>query len=182
MRKIAVLFFAANAAVSQVPVSGQSVWTGSAGDARWSSVGNWQGGIAPVPTPLTSLTFGGSLTNAQNDFLSGSAFSNLTFAAGASPFTLSGNKVSLYGNLANSSSTQQRIGTDLIWTGKSRSLDTGAGGIVLDGFFSSGAADASFTKNGSGTLILNGGGQFHRGESDQHAERRHAGHCRRHGL
>ena len=140
--------------------TGQSVWTGSAANARWSSAGNWQGGAAPVPGMLTSLTFGGSVTNAQNDFMPGSAFSNLTFAAGASAFGLSGNALGLNGTLVNSSSVQQRIGTDLTWCGKNRSLDTGAGGIVLDGFLSSGATNACFTKNGAGTLTLNGGGNW----------------------
>ena len=139
---------------------GQSTWTGSASNARWSSAANWQGNVAPVPGTLTSLTFGGSVTNAQNDFLPGSAFSNLTFAAGASAFGLSGNAVSLYGTLVNSSSVQQRIGTDLSWFGKNRTLDTGAGGIVLDGFFSSGATNAYFAKNGAGVLTLNGGGNW----------------------
>ena len=132
--------------------TGQSVWTGSAGNARWSTAGNWQGSVAPVPGVLTSLTFGGSVTNAQNDFLVGAAFSNLTFAAGASSFGLSGNAVSLYGILTNGASVQQRIGTDLTWCGKNRSLDTGAGGIALDGYLTSGATNAYFTKSGTGTL------------------------------
>jgi autotransporter-associated beta strand protein len=140
--------------------SAQSVWTGGGGNARWSTADNWQGGVAPAPGPLTSLTFGGSVTDAQSDFLSGAAFSNLTFAAGAAPFTLSGNGFGLYGTLVNSSSVQQRIGNDLVWIGRNRTLDTGAGGIALDGFFSSGATNACFVKNGTGTLTLHGGGNF----------------------
>ena len=146
--------------LSVCAAQGQSVWTGSAGNARWSTAANWQGGVAPVPGVFTSLTFGGSMTNAQNDFLSGSAFSNVTFAAGASSFGLSGNAITLYGTLVNSSSVQQRIGADVAWVGKGRSLDTGAGGIVLDGFLSSGATNAYFVKSGTGTLTLNGGGSW----------------------
>lgn len=140
--------------------SAQSVWTGGGGNARWSTAGNWQGGVAPAPGPLTSLTFAGSVTDAQSDFLTGAAFSNVTFAAGASGFGLSGNGISLYGNLANSSSARQTIANDLLWTGSKRTLDTGAAGLTLDGYLTSGAADASFTKNGSGALTLSGGGTF----------------------
>lgn len=80
-----------------VAATGQSAWTGSAANARWSAAGRWQGGVAPMPGQLTSLTFSGSVTNAQNDFLSGASFLNLTCAVGASPFALSGNALSLYG-------------------------------------------------------------------------------------
>lgn len=140
--------------------SAQSVWTGGGADARWSTAGNWQDGIAPVPDMLTSLTFGGSVTDAQNDFLSGSAFSNLTFAAGASTFGLSGNGISLSGNLSNGSGVAQTIANDVVWAGSKRTLDTGPGGIVLNGYLSVGAANASFYKSGSGVLTLGGGGNF----------------------
>ena len=155
-----VLFLAAALLLAGSAARAQSVWTGGGADPRWSAAANWQGGTAPVPSPLTSLTFGGSVSNAQSDFLTGSAFSNLTFAAGAAPFTLSGNGFGLYGALVNSSSSQQRIAADLTWTGKNRSLDTGAAGIVLDGAFTCGATDAYFVKNGAGVLTLNGGGTF----------------------
>ena len=53
-------------------------------------------------------------------------------------------------------SVQQRIGTDLKWAGVNRSLDTGTGGIVLDGYFTSGATNAWFTKNGASALKIIG--------------------------
>jgi len=140
--------------------SAQSVWTGAGSGPEWSQGDNWQGGSAPVSSPLTSLTFGGSVTQAVNDYLSGSFFSNLTFAAGASPFTLSGNRFNLLGNLANSSGTRQHIAADLTWAGSNRTLDTGAGDVIFGGYLSSGATNASFTKNGSGRLVLQGGGNF----------------------
>jgi len=164
--KNTVILFLLSALLAADSSLAQSVWTGNAGNASWSEAGNWQGGVAPVPSPLTSLTFGGGVTDAQNDFISGSVFSNLTFAAGASGFGLSGNGFSLYGTLINSSSVQQRIANDLIWSGSKRTLDTGAGGIALDGYLSSAVTNASFIKNGSGVLTLNGGGNVIANDGD----------------
>ena len=138
----------------------QSVWTGGGAGPQWSIGGNWQGGAAPVPGPLTSLTFDGSVTQTVNDFQPGSFFSNLTFAASSAPFNLSGNPFILCGNLANNSTGRQRIAADVAWSGVSRTLDTGAGDVVLAGHLTSGAGNAAFTKNGSGRLILEGGANF----------------------
>jgi hypothetical protein len=136
------------------------VWTGGGAGPQWSIGGNWQGGAAPVPGPLTSLTFDGSVTQTVNDFQPGSFFSNLTFAASSAPFNLSGNPFILCGNLANNSTGRQRIAADVAWSGVSRTLDTGAGDVVLAGHLTSGAGNAAFTKNGSGRLILEGGANF----------------------
>lgn len=160
MRKISMFFFVTVAVMSRFPVLGENVWTGNAGDARWSKADNWQGNSAPLPNPLTSLTFNGSVTNARNDFLSNASFSNLTFAVGAAAFNVSGNAFRLYGDLVNSASAQQKISADLQWAGSNRVINTGSGGLVLDGYFANSAATAAFTKNGSGTLTLNGGGNF----------------------
>lgn len=153
----------------------QSVWTGAGSGPEWSRDANWQSGVAPVPDPLTSLTFGGSVTQAQNDFTVGSTFSNLTFAAGASSFMLGGNGFSLSGNLANSSGARQRIAADVSWSGARRTLDTGSGELVLDGLFSEGNGLASFSKEGSGTLYFNGGGSFTTNDAANNMPRVNAG-------
>jgi len=44
-----VAMFAALASLSATTASAQLIWTGSAGDGRWETPGNWDFGVAPEP-------------------------------------------------------------------------------------------------------------------------------------
>ena len=87
-RKImmAAIVTALGAACFAVPAT--NVWTGAAGDGKWSTPGNWEGGVVPVSgngdTVIVNGTNGSDLENDIDDlvitriFLIGSATVNLT--------------------------------------------------------------------------------------------------------
>src|SRR5690242_8913126 len=75
-----------------------STWSGNGADTRWTSGANWS-------TPLSggeSLIFTGTkgLSN-TNSFVSGTAFSGVTFSSPAGAFVLTGNAISLSGGVTN---------------------------------------------------------------------------------
>jgi autotransporter-associated beta strand protein len=88
-------------------------WSG-ASDNNWSTPANW-GGAAPAAGD--ALFFAGTtrLTN-TNDLPAGTAFSGIAYSAGAGAFTLSGNALSLDGNISNRSANTQVINLPMTLT------------------------------------------------------------------
>ena len=134
-----------------------STWNGGGSDNNWQTAGNW-GGTAP--SAGNELTFGGSTRPSNtNNFTAGTAFSGITFASGASAFTLAGtNGIALSGSITNSSSNLQTITIPLTLT-STLTVDTGSAGITLGGTGAGASGVISgaggLTKNGSGNLTLN---------------------------
>jgi autotransporter-associated beta strand protein len=150
-------------------------WTGNM-DTYWSTPGNWTGGNAP-PVAGDSLLFGPSTpTTLTNDLIAGTAFSSLTFQAGAPSFTLNGNSILLSGGtatntigIANNSGLAQVIGTMPL------TLDRGChtfssplgGSIALNGgvtlnagavaYFDPNVTSTAFTPDGAGLISGLGG-------------------------
>lgn len=96
------------------------VWTGgSAVDSTWSQPENWSGS---VPASGDALIFGGStrLSN-NNDLSAGTTFSGITFPAGAGAFELSGNAITLGGDICNYSTTSKKL-TLPLWLGEDRMI------------------------------------------------------------
>ncbi|HEY1788044.1 MAG TPA: autotransporter-associated beta strand repeat-containing protein [Verrucomicrobiae bacterium] len=91
------LFFAAAMLPAQ---AANQIWTGGGADNFWETAANWSGGGGI--SPGDSLLFGGTIRNTTtNNFPTGTAFDNITFAEPAGPFTLNGNSISLNGNITN---------------------------------------------------------------------------------
>ncbi len=100
MKRIAWLAVSSLLAVS---AHAQFTWVGGGGDSNWTTGDNWQGGVAPSAN--ASLIFTGANTTNNNDYAADTQFNGITFAAGASAFTLSGNAINLAGDIATNSST-----------------------------------------------------------------------------
>ena len=159
---------------AQVVPAATDTWTGNM-DAYWSTPGNWTGGNAP-PVAGDSLLFGPSTpTTLTNDLIAGTAFTSLTFQAGAPSFTLNGNSVLLSAvtatniGIANNSGLAQVLGTMPL------TLDRGChtfsspfgGSIALNGglalnagavaYFDPNVTSTAFTSDGSGLIAGLGG-------------------------
>jgi fibronectin-binding autotransporter adhesin len=135
-------------AVVITQASAQSIWNGGGADNNWTTPLNW-GGTAP--TAGSALQFSGTtrLTPANN-FATDTTFNGISFDTTAGAFTLSGNRITLGGNVANDSSVSQTLGLNLILSG-SRTFHTTAANLVLSGVVSGAGL---LEKDGSHTLVV----------------------------
>ena len=100
--------------VAAIASAANRTWDGGGSDANWRTPANWDGNVT-CPSMGDALFFGGLawLSNV-NDFSTGTAFSGLTFNAGAGAFTLAGNAITLDGDISNLSANAQTIDLPLI--------------------------------------------------------------------
>jgi fibronectin-binding autotransporter adhesin len=127
---------------------------GSATVNNWSDAANWSG---VAITPLDALTFNGAnRTSNTNDTPAGTTYVGVTFAGGASPFTLNGAPINLSGSMVNSSLSVQTVNLGLAVSGAA-TLDggTGGGSIAFQGGITNTSASAQ-TVDLLGTGTLNG--------------------------
>lgn len=75
-----------------------STWSGAGDDDLWSNATNWVENAAPASP--AALTFGGSTRLTPTNDLVDVTVNSITFAAGAGAFALSGNPVTLGGNVS----------------------------------------------------------------------------------
>jgi len=152
-------------------VFAQSEWTGDVSEF-WDVADNWDPSGVPASSP--DLIFGATTgpTTLNNDIAGAGtppAFtvSSITFDADAPAYTLGGNAIRLNttdGKIINASSEEQVIDFDILGlrapsaTNTSFNgdfnIDTGAGGIVVNGRIVSEAAHHHIWKIGSGVLTL----------------------------
>jgi autotransporter-associated beta strand protein len=129
-------------------------WSGGGNpDFDWSNAGNW-GGI--IPAPGDTLVFsGGTGLTVTNDLTVDTAYNGFSFAAGAGPFTLYGNSLTLGpSGITNSSSSVQTIRLGINFNA-SRILDGGAGGLIIGGGLTNTSGSpgiTTITLAGTGTL------------------------------
>jgi fibronectin-binding autotransporter adhesin len=131
-------------------------WDGAFANGKWSKGGNW-GGTAPVAGD--SLAFGGNLhlTDNDNDLAADTSFAGITFNAGAGAFTLSGFRITLGGDVTNSSTNLQTISLDMILSAnRTFTTLTGGGNLTISGVLSEAGGAHGITKSGAGTLTLSG--------------------------
>ena len=96
----------------RVAVVGQKTWTGLGPNDYWTYNSNWNS----IVVAGDSLFFDGSTRlTPSNNFPAGTVFSNLTFNSGSGAFAITGNWVTVTGNITNNqASGTETIGFDLV--------------------------------------------------------------------
>ena len=85
-----------------------ATWDAGGADSNWSTAVNWLDDA--VPSAGFDLIFPNSAnTTPTNDLTAGTGFAGLTFSAGASSYTLSGNGINLTNFIRNNSTSAQSI-------------------------------------------------------------------------
>ena len=136
-------------------------WNGGSGSNNdWSSSNNWGGTGAPVAGD--SLTFGGSTRLTPNNNLTAdTSLAGITFSAGAGAFILGGNRITLGGNVTNSSTALQTINLAMILSGtRTFTTSTGGGDLTINGILSETGGVRGITKAGLGTLTLSAANSY----------------------
>src|SRR5690349_16778524 len=98
----------------------QKVWSGGASpDQKWSTAGNWVGGVAPVGGDALEFPDSPAHKSATNDFASGFPVASISFSGASGGYTVDGNAVTLFGNVdaQNATSTVNTIGLGIITAG-----------------------------------------------------------------
>lgn len=146
MRYLVCLFFCT---ILSVSLQAQTrTWNGAGADDNWGTAANW-GGTAPAAG--NSLVFGGvTRLNTLNNLTADLNIAGITFAADAGEFVLSGNRITLGGNITQSDNSLQTINLNMILSGtrtftQSSAAASTTGNIVVNGILS-----------GSGGLIKAG--------------------------
>ncbi|MFN2507824.1 MAG: beta strand repeat-containing protein [Chthoniobacterales bacterium] len=156
--------------------SASLTWTGAAGDGKIATAGNWSPAVAPVAGD--TLTFDGSAALSP-ELSANLTVGSLTFASGASAFTLGGTGIYTInaGGITNNStsletiSNQISLGAAQTWTAAAGNLATtgnvntngrtltvaGPNDTAISGVLS---GMGGLTKTGSGVLTLSGANTF----------------------
>jgi|GEM_PF-6591373 len=138
-------------------ISSSARWDGEGGDNRWSTAANWLGDRAP--TSANELVFTGfDQAINQNDLAAGTSFTGITFDAAASAFEVSGNGITLSGDLVSQSAEFQTLDLPVALDGGRRILVSDAfGGVAIDGAVS---GAHGLVKDGPGYLELAGANTY----------------------
>lgn len=152
--RLAVLLFVTSA-VTPAGLHAQAVWSGAGGSNNWSESANWTGAV-PASNGSAALQFGGATRLGPVNDLTGFTAAGITFNSGAGAFVLSGNALTLGGNLVNNSASLQTVQMDLILDA-ARIFNAGTGGLTVTGSIS---GAHGITKSGNGTLTLGGANAF----------------------
>jgi autotransporter-associated beta strand protein len=122
---------------------------------------NWdsQGFFGSNPDPGDDLVFAGSTrTTPNNNYVAGTTFGSLSFANGASAFTLTGNSITLTNGVTNNGANNQTINMALILPSGPHTFATASTGSLAVGGVVSGSG--GITKTGAQTLTLSGANSY----------------------
>src|SRR6187549_3842296 len=100
--------------VSAFHLQAANTWDGGAANGNWSSPLNWDDDL--VPTFATGVTFGGLLNLSTANDLNNLTVGGINFDAAAGSFALTGNAISLNGNIINNSVVEQTINLPIALT------------------------------------------------------------------
>ena len=142
-------------------------WTGGAGNGSWNAAANWASN--QLPNGVIAYFAGNNQTSVDTD--TNQSVGGIVFNAGASPFTISNNTITLAGNIENDSTNTQTINSALLLESNALfAADSGNlafGGAISFGTNStfltiSGANPTSITGNisGGGSLLMRGTGNL----------------------
>jgi autotransporter-associated beta strand protein len=127
------------------------VWVGTGGNNNWTTGGNW-GGSTPAAGDV--LQFGALTTGSTSNFNNltpGTQVKGINFMFGAPSYQLTGNSLTVAGEILNLSYSGQGINLGLGLVAGGGTIDTGAAGITISGPIS---GTPGITKLGSGVLLL----------------------------
>lgn len=159
---IALIVFLASNLMIIPSADAQNTWDGGGTDSNWGTPDNWDDNV--VPAASQPLTFAGSTRLASiNDTLSREV-NGFTFAALAGAFTLSGNAITLAGDITNSSANTQTINLDMVLSG-ARTITPSASGAVTLGGNISGTGSFTTPSTSSAPITLSGNNSFSGGFS-----------------
>lgn len=128
--------------------AGTRTWRGGGSYNTVQEGLNWD--IAPAPGD--SLQFDGDLTTSvDNNYASGTAFNDITFAPNAAGFTVSGNRITLQGSVSNLSTQTQTVNTDLNLAAGDHTFNASGAPLVIGGQVS---GDGNLVKTGDNQLTL----------------------------
>jgi hypothetical protein len=129
--------------------AGLRTWTGGGASSTWSSAGNWDA----LPSAGYALRFASATGGtSSNNFLAGQQFNGIEFAPNAGASVLSGNRITLQGDIRNSSQFGQRINLPLEFkNGISWEFDATGGELTLGGAIT---GTGILNKRGGKTLTL----------------------------
>ena len=148
-RTFQIAYGASTVTLTDVARPTTRVWDGGGGDNNWSTGANWDSDL--VPSAGDDLQFAGTTRPApNNDLTADTSFASITFNSGATGFTVGGNRITLTGNLTNSSAVTQTLGLPLLVNGAT-SVTAASGAIVSSGVIS---GTGALTSTGSGGLTL----------------------------
>nr|MBA3936178.1 autotransporter-associated beta strand repeat-containing protein [Planctomycetota bacterium] len=148
-RTFQIAYTGTTVTLTDVVRSTTRVWDGGGADNNWTTGANWDFDLAPVAGE--DLQFAGATRTApNNDYAADTSFASITFNAGASAFTVGGNRLTLAGNVTNSSSAGQTVSAAMILGGATTVTAT-SNAIALSGVLS---GTGSLTSTGVGGLTL----------------------------
>ena len=140
-------------------LSAATVTWSVATNGNWNDASNWDA----LPVAGDDLHFAGSANlTTNNDFPADTSFNSITFNNGAGAFTLSGNRMTLAGNITNNDDDLQTINLAMIVNGATTINTASTGNITLGDVIS---GTGSLTKEGAQTLNLRGANTYSGGTS-----------------
>jgi autotransporter-associated beta strand protein len=157
------LFLAAGTLVAASSASATAVTWGAGPTGDWATAAGWVGGVAPVSGD--NLIFDGTVAKTLTDTLTTSAFSitGITFN-GTGAYTISGNAFLLNGGISTTAASGTQTINNAITLGATQTVTTSTGTTIALGGIISGTG-FGLTKEGSGTLTLNGANTYDGGTS-----------------
>ena len=140
-------------------------WNGGGIDANWATTANWAGGVAPVAGD--DLVFAGTTQlTPNNNITADTSFASITFSAGAGAFNLTGNRITLTGNITNSSSNAQTLNIAVIVNVATCNLSASASGSLnMAGVISQTGGARIVAAVGAGIVTLGAANTFSGGFS-----------------
>ena len=129
------------------------VWSGSGkggnnGDKNWGS---------NLPVNGDDLYFEGGKNLSNDNNIVGLSVVGITFNSGAGAFVISGNQITLAGDITNNSANLQTISLDLGLSAADRTFSATSGDIAIGGVIS---GSRGIAKTGTGKLLLSGTNTF----------------------
>ena len=138
-------------------------WSGLGTTNNLTEAANWD----VVPVAGDDLIFAGSVRlTPNNNFAADTSFASITFAVGASAFILAGNRITLTGNITNSSSNAQTLNIAVIVNVATCNLSASASGSLnMAGVISETGGARVVAAVGAGILTLGAANTFSGGFS-----------------